>query len=132
MAEVVIYTRDFCYYSDAARELLTRKGVAFKEINATGQRELRAEMIEKANGASTFPQVFIGDTHVGGCDELYALEEAGQLDALIGAYGLLMNGSSKFRVALIQMRSGRTPAANLDAAVKMIGQAKEGGADYVQ
>ena len=85
MAEVVIYTRDFCYYSDAARELLTRKGVAFKEINATGKRELRAEMIEKANGASTFPQIFIGDTHVGGCDELYALEDAGQLDALLAA-----------------------------------------------
>src|ERR1043165_451878 len=81
MAEVVIYTRDFCYYSDAARELLTRKGVAFKEINATGKRELRAEMIEKANGASTFPQIFVGDTHVGGCDDLYALEAAGKLDA---------------------------------------------------
>jgi glutaredoxin 3 len=85
MAEVVIYTRDFCYYSDAARELLTRKGVEFKEINATGNRELRLEMIEKANGASTFPQVFIGDTHVGGCDDLYALEDAGQLDALLAA-----------------------------------------------
>ena len=85
MPEVVIYTRDFCYYSDAARELLTRQGVAFKDINATGKRELRAEMIEKANGASTFPQIFIGDTHVGGCDELYALEEAGQLDALLAA-----------------------------------------------
>jgi glutaredoxin 3 len=83
MAEVVIYTRDFCYYSDAARELLTRKGAAFKEINATGKRELRAEMIEKANGASTFPQIFIGTTHVGGCDELYALEDAGQLDTLL-------------------------------------------------
>jgi glutaredoxin 3 len=83
MAEVVIYTRDFCYYSDAARELLTRKGVAFKEINATGQRELRAKMIEKANGASTFPQVFIGDTHVGGCDELYALDRTGKLKAML-------------------------------------------------
>ena len=83
MADVVIYTRDFCYYSDAARELLTRKGVAFKEINATGNRALRAEMIEKANGGSTFPQVFIGDTHVGGCDELYALEEQGKLDAML-------------------------------------------------
>jgi glutaredoxin 3 len=83
MAEVVIYTRDFCYYSDAARELLTRKSVAFKEINATGNRTLRAEMVEKANGASTFPQIFIGETHVGGCDELYALEEAGKLDALL-------------------------------------------------
>ena len=85
MAEVVIYTRDFCYYSDAARDLLTRKGVTFKEINATGNRELRNEMIERANGGSTFPQVFIGDTHVGGCDELYALEEQGKLDALLAA-----------------------------------------------
>jgi glutaredoxin 3 len=83
MAEVVIYTRDFCYYSDAARELLTRKGVAFKEINATGNRALRQEMIERAKGGYTFPQVFIGDTHVGGCDELYALEDAGKLDALL-------------------------------------------------
>jgi glutaredoxin 3 len=85
MAEVVIYTRDFCYYSDAARELLTRKGVGFKEVNATGNRDLRLEMIEKANGARTFPQIFIGGAHVGGCDELYALEEAGQLDALLAA-----------------------------------------------
>ena len=85
MAEVVIYTRDFCYYSDAARDLLTRKGVTFKEINATGNRELRNEMIERANGGRTFPQVVIGDTHVGGCDELYALEEQGKLDALLAA-----------------------------------------------
>jgi glutaredoxin 3 len=85
MAEVVIYTRDFCYYSDAARDLLTRKGVAFKEINATGNRELRSEMIERANGGSTFPQIFVGETHVGGCDDLYALEEAGKLDALLAA-----------------------------------------------
>jgi glutaredoxin 3 len=85
MAEVVIYTRDFCYYSDAARELLKRKGVVFKEINATGNRELRNEMIERANGGSTFPQVFIGDTHVGGCDELYALEDQGKLDAMLAA-----------------------------------------------
>ena len=83
MTEVVIYTRDFCYYSDAARDLLTRKGVAFKEINATGNRELRNEMIERANGGSTFPQVFIGETHVGGCDELYALDREGKLDALL-------------------------------------------------
>ena len=83
MAEVVIYTRDFCYYSDAARELLKRKGVVFKEVNATGNRELRNEMIERANGGSTFPQVFIGDTHVGGCDDLYALESEGRLDALL-------------------------------------------------
>ena len=85
MTEVVIYTRDFCYYCDAARDLLTRKGVTFKEINATGNRELRMQMIERTNGGSTFPQIFIGDTHVGGCDDLYALEEAGKLDALLAA-----------------------------------------------
>ena len=83
MAEVVIYTRDFCYHSDAARDLLTRKGVAFTDINATGNRELRQQMIERANGGSTFPQIFIGETHVGGCDELYALEEDGKLDSLL-------------------------------------------------
>ena len=59
--------------------------MAFNEINATGNRELRKEMIERANGGSTFPQIFIGDTHVGGCDELYALEEHGKLDALLAA-----------------------------------------------
>ena len=88
MAEVVIYTRDFCYYSDAARDLLARKGVAFNEINATGNRELRAQMIERANGGSTFPQIFIGDTHVGGCDELVALDQRGGLMPLLnGAQG---------------------------------------------
>ena len=85
MAEVVLYTRDWCSYSDAARALLERKGVAFKEINATGNRDLRDEMIERANGGSTFPQVFIGETHVGGCDDLYALEDQGKLDALLAA-----------------------------------------------
>jgi glutaredoxin 3 len=83
MAEVVIYTRDWCSYSDAARALLERKGVAFKEVNATGNAALRKEMVEKASGGSTFPQVFIGDTHVGGCDDLYALEEQGKLDAML-------------------------------------------------
>jgi glutaredoxin 3 len=83
MAPVVIYTRDFCYYSDAARDLLTRKGVVFTEHNATGNRELRAEMVQRANGGSTFPQIFIGETHVGGCDDLYALEEQGKLDAML-------------------------------------------------
>lgn len=83
MAEVVIYTRDWCSYSDAARALLEGKGVPFREVNATGNGELRKEMVERANGRSTFPQVFIGATHVGGCDELYALEEAGKLDTLL-------------------------------------------------
>ena len=83
MADVVIYTRDWCSYSDAARALLERKGVAFEEINATGNQDLRAQMVERANGRSTFPQVFVGSTHVGGCDDLYELEEQGKLDALL-------------------------------------------------
>ena len=85
MTEVVIYTRDFCYYSDAARELLKRKGVVFKEVNATGNRELRNEMIERANGGRTFPQVFIGDTHVGGFTDMAALVQDGRLDRLLAA-----------------------------------------------
>jgi len=83
MTEVVIYTRDFCYYSDAARDLLQRKGVAFTEHNTTGKPELRKEMIERANGGNTFPQVFIGANHVGGSDDLYALEEQGKLDGML-------------------------------------------------
>jgi glutaredoxin 3 len=83
MADVVIYTRDWCSYSDAARALLERKGVAFEEINATGNKDLRTQMVERANGRSTFPQIFIGSTHVGGCDDLYELDEQGKLDAML-------------------------------------------------
>jgi glutaredoxin 3 len=83
MKDVIIYTRDWCSYSDAARDLLQRKGVPFTEKNATGNRELREEMIARANGGRTFPQIFVGDTHVGGCDDLYALDEAGKLDPLL-------------------------------------------------
>jgi glutaredoxin 3 len=85
MADVVIYTRDWCSYSDAARALLERKGVPFEEINATGNRDLRAQMVERANGRNTFPQVFIGGSHVGGCDDLYDLEDQGKLDALLAS-----------------------------------------------
>jgi glutaredoxin 3 len=85
MAPVVIYTRAYCSYCDWAKELLHRKGVAFTEIDVTANRERRAEMIERANGQATTPQIFIGATHVGGCDELYALDEAGGLDPLLTA-----------------------------------------------
>ena len=83
MADVTIYTRDFCGYCAAAKRLLTEKGVAFTEHDATYSPDLRKEMIQRANGRSTFPQIFIGATHVGGCDDLYALEGAGQLDPLL-------------------------------------------------
>lgn len=82
MVPVTIYTRDGCGYCDRARGLLTRKNVGFNEINAGYSPELKREMIEKS-GRSTFPQIFVGDVHVGGCDDLHALEQAGRLDPLI-------------------------------------------------
>ena len=83
MADVTIYTRAFCGYCAAAKRLLDRKGVAYREVDATGAPELRQEMISRANGRATFPQVFVGDVHVGGSDDLHALEHRGRLDALI-------------------------------------------------
>jgi glutaredoxin 3 len=85
MVPVEIYTRDFCYFCTSAKALLRRKGIPFTEIDVTGSRERRAEMIRRANGRLTVPQIFIGATHVGGCDDLYALEAAGRLDALLMA-----------------------------------------------
>jgi glutaredoxin 3 len=85
MSSVEIYTREFCQYCQWAKELLSRKGVNFREFNVTEHREKREEMIQRSNGGTTFPQIFIGKTHIGGCDELYALEDAGKLDALLGA-----------------------------------------------
>lgn len=87
MGEVVIYTRMMCGYSTAAKRLLERKGIDFTEHDASFSPELRQEMIQKANGRTTFPQVFIGGTHVGGSDELHALEARGELDALLAREG---------------------------------------------
>ena len=83
MAAIDIYTIRYCPYCQEAKELLSQKGVTFHEIDATGNRQLRQEMIERAHGRSTFPQIFIGTTHVGGCDDLYELEQGGQLDPLL-------------------------------------------------
>lgn len=82
MADVVIYSSDYCPYCVRAKQLLGRKGVAFTEINVDGQPALRAEMTRKA-GRTSVPQIWIGDVHVGGCDDLYALERAGKLDVLL-------------------------------------------------
>jgi len=84
MAKVVVYTRQGCGYCTAAKSLLEKKGAAFDEFDATGRPELRAEMIQRS-GRATFPQIFVGDTHVGGCDDLYALDGAGKLDPLLAA-----------------------------------------------
>ena len=83
MAPIDIYTIRYCPYCQEAKELLSRKGASFHEIDASGNREIRKQMIERANGSSTYPQIFIGTTHVGGCDDLFALEQAGRLDPLL-------------------------------------------------
>jgi len=83
MAAVDIYTIMYCPYCADAKELLRSKGVDFHEIDVSGNQEVRKQMIERANGRSTYPQIFIGSTHVGGCDDLYALEAAGKLDPLL-------------------------------------------------
>jgi glutaredoxin 3 len=83
MAEVTIYTRMMCGYCAAAKRLLDRKGVAYTEHDASFSPELRQEMLSRANGRATFPQIFVGDIHVGGSDDLHELEAEGRLDALL-------------------------------------------------
>ena len=84
MPEVLVYSSAWCPYCIRAKQLLTSKGVAFREISVDGQPDVRAEMSRKA-GRTLVPQIWIGSTHVGGCDDLYALERAGKLDALLQA-----------------------------------------------
>ena len=84
MPPVDIYTTRWCPYCHLAKALLKRKGVDFTEIDLSSDRERRGEMIERANGRTTVPQIFIGPVHVGGSDDLHALEVAGKLDALLG------------------------------------------------
>ncbi len=83
MAEVVIYTTRSCPYCHAAKALLARKAVGFTEIDVTGDRAARQAMTARAQGRTTVPQIFVGETHVGGCDDLYGLEHAGELDPLL-------------------------------------------------
>jgi glutaredoxin 3 len=88
MVDVTIYTRMMCGYCTAAKRLLDRKGVAYTEHDASFSPELRREMIDRANGGSTFPQIFIGDVHVGGCDDLHAMDAQGRLDGLLATGAL--------------------------------------------
>lgn len=83
MKTVTIYTRPMCSYCWRAASLLKNKKIKFEEINAGFDAKLRAEMIKRSNGGSTYPQIFIGDQHIGGCDEMMALERAGKLDAML-------------------------------------------------
>ncbi|TFF41324.1 glutaredoxin 3 [Pseudomonas sp. RIT623] len=84
MKPVIVYSSDYCPYCMRAKSLLQSKGVAFEEIKVDGKPQLRAEMSQKA-GRTSVPQIWIGSMHVGGCDDLYALERAGKLDALLAA-----------------------------------------------
>jgi glutaredoxin 3 len=80
---VVIYTKSTCPYCHSAKALLRAKSAPFKEISVDGDRAAQAAMAEKANGRWTVPQIFIGETYVGGCDDLHALDAEGGLDALL-------------------------------------------------
>jgi glutaredoxin 3 len=82
-AAIEIYTRPGCGYCTAAKSLLTRKNAAFTELDLARDPALRQKMWQRAGAGSTFPQIFIGETHVGGCEELYALDRAGKLDPLL-------------------------------------------------
>lgn len=83
MQPVVIYTKSSCPYCHAAKDLLRQKGAAFEEISVDGDRAAQTAMAGKAGGRSTVPQIFIGPQHVGGCDDIYALDSEGRLDALL-------------------------------------------------
>lgn len=83
MTKIEIYTTQICPYCVRAKDLLKRKGISFEEIFVDGDDALRLEMMQRAGGRRTVPQIFINDQHIGGCDDLYALDHAGKLDELL-------------------------------------------------
>lgn len=83
MPKITIYTTFLCPYCHAAKELLGRKGAAFEEIDVSYSPALREDMTSKAGGRTSVPQIWIGETHVGGCDDLHALDDAGKLDPML-------------------------------------------------
>ena len=85
MPPITIYTKGWCPYCSAAKDLLAEKGASFTEVDIESQPGARREMIQKSGGRSTVPQIFIGERHVGGCDDLYALDGRGQLEELLRA-----------------------------------------------
>ncbi len=87
MAKVEIYSSPFCGYCYRAKHLLSQKGVDYIEYDVLAEPDRRAEMVSRANGRTTVPQIFIDGRHIGGSDDLYALDRAGQLDPLLGRAG---------------------------------------------
>jgi glutaredoxin 3 len=85
MASVEIYTKSWCGFCQAAKRLLTQKGVAFTEYDVEKDRDRLPEMVDRAHGRRTVPQIFVGTTHVGGCDDLFALDREGKLDPLLAS-----------------------------------------------
>lgn len=85
MTKVTIYTKPFCSFCARALSLLEQKGVAFTEVEAAFDPDKRQEMLRRSGGRATFPQIFVGDRHIGGCDEMMALERSGELDPLLQA-----------------------------------------------
>jgi glutaredoxin 3 len=83
MHKVTVYTAGNCCYCHMAKDLLRRKGAAFEEIDITGRSDLRSDLCARAGGRRTVPQIWIGDVHVGGCDDLFDLERSGKLDTLL-------------------------------------------------
>lgn len=87
MAKVEIYTSPFCGFCHRAKHLLSQKNVAFDEVDVMMDRGRKSEMVQRAGGRTSVPQIFIGGEHVGGCDDLFALESAGKLDEMLAAAG---------------------------------------------
>ena len=85
MAEIEMYTTEVCPYCVRAKQLFKKKGVEYREIDVSHDDALRDTMVKRAGGKRTVPQIFINDRHIGGCDELYALDRQGGLDPLLGA-----------------------------------------------
>lgn len=85
MPKITIYTTSICPYCHRAKDLLRRKGATFQEIDVGANPDLRQRMTELAGGRTTVPQIWIGDQHVGGCDDLHALDRAGRLDPLLAS-----------------------------------------------
>jgi glutaredoxin 3 len=83
MQNVVIYSKAYCPYCQRAKMLLDQKGVQYQEFDLMKQPDLKQEMVQRANGSTTVPQIFIGETHIGGCDDLFAMESANKLDSLL-------------------------------------------------
>jgi thioredoxin reductase (NADPH) len=112
---VEIYTRDLCGYCRRAKQLLDSKGIDYTEINISDDPDQKQEMIERSDGSKTFPQIFIDDTHIGGCDDLYQLEETGALDVMLDDYDTEENGDRDHSVEdVIILGSG---SAGLTAAI---------------